>query len=88
MDKGVVTEHHGVKIAEVLARMHLINLEVPEIEEAQFDVHTNDSMSELFRKTEFFKCPFVSELRECEASILAINDRYYKAIVLLREDCG
>lgn len=44
LHKDMVSEYHALKIAEILAKMHAINLSVLEITEPEFDIHSNANL--------------------------------------------
>ena len=80
-----VSEFHALKIAEIIAKMHLINLDVTEIEAPKFDIHSNDSLIKLFKKAEDYDCPFVPRLLENQNSITEINTAYQNTLPLLKK---
>jgi thiamine kinase-like enzyme len=84
LDQHAVSEHHALKIATILAKMHCLNLDEPEITEAQFYTHTNQKILELLDKAENFNCPFAANLRKNQKNILAANESYQKAIPILK----
>ena len=71
-----VSEYHALKIAEILARMHRINLDVPTMAEPAFDVHTNESLAALVQKSNTYHCPFADALTELQHDINTINLAY------------
>jgi thiamine kinase-like enzyme len=81
-----ISETHALKIAKIIASLHSINMNVPEIEPPRFDIHTNDSIVEAIDMTVSFKCPFAKTLKEKQSLILSVNDSYQSAIPLLKED--
>ena len=86
LDKDAISKTHALKIADILAKMHLINLDVPEIVETEFGIHTNDKILELINKAESFNCPFANDLRQNQDKIFAINDAYQNAIPVLKKE--
>lgn len=81
-----ISEFHAIKIAEVLAKMHLIHLSVPEIEEPVFCFHTNKELLELIDKAEQYRCSFSNDLRQNQDAIFAINDAYQNASLVLKSE--
>jgi thiamine kinase-like enzyme len=81
-----VTEVHQSIIAKILARIHSINLSVPELDQAQFDIHSNESIVALIDKAESCHCPFSGRLRSLLPDIVKMNDRYQSTIPLLKEN--
>jgi thiamine kinase-like enzyme len=86
LDKDAISKPHALKIADILAKMHLINLDVPEIVGTEFGIHTNDKILELINKAESFNCPFANDLRRNQNKIFAINDAYQNAIPVLKKE--
>ncbi len=84
LDQHAVSEAHSLKIAKVLAKMHVLNLNVPEITEAQFYTHTNQNILELLDKAENFNCSFAENLRKNQKNILLANEAYQNAISILK----
>ena len=80
-----VSEPHALKIAEILAKMHLINLDVPEIAEPVFDVHSNDSLLALIQKANNCSCPFAAILTKLQHDITTINTVYQNTLPLLKQ---
>jgi thiamine kinase-like enzyme len=83
---GVVSEHHALKISEVLSMMHFINLDVPEISENSMDIYTSDKIIELIEKTEIHGCPFSSVLKKHQNLILSLHNDYENSLKLLRKN--
>lgn len=42
--EGAVSEHHALQIAQVLSKIHLINLKAPEISEATIDIYASSKI--------------------------------------------
>ena len=84
LDQHAVSESHALKIAEILAKMHCLNLDEPEIIQPEFYTHTNEKILELLDKAESFNCPFATDLRKNQKNILAANESYQKAIPILK----
>ena len=86
LGRNEVSEAHAIKIAEVIAKLHMINLSVPEMREPRVDIHANDSIVDAINKTVSFKCPFAKTLKDEQNLILSMNDDYLAIIPLLLED--
>lgn len=84
LDQHAVSESHALKIATILAKMHCLNLDEPEITQPEFYTHTKENILELFDKAERFNCPFAADLRKNQKNILAANESYQKAIPILK----
>ncbi len=80
-----VSEKHALQIPKILAAMHSINLDVPEISAPEFDAHTNDAILELINKAQQANCSFAEDLIENKANIVAANDAYQNAIAILKK---
>lgn len=85
LGRNEISEAHAIKIAEVVAKLHAINMSVPEIEPPRFDIHTNDSIVEAIDRALSFKCSFAKNLKEKQSLILSVNDSYLEAIPVLKE---
>ena len=85
LDGQAVSEPHALKIAEILAKMHCLNLDEPEITQPEFYTHTNQKILELIDKSESFNCPFAADLRKNEKNILLANEAYQNAIPTLKK---
>ncbi len=84
LDQHAVSESHALKIAEILAKMHCLNLNEPEITQPEFYTHTNQKILELLDKAETFNCPFAADLRKNQKNILVANEAYQNAIPTLK----
>jgi Ser/Thr protein kinase RdoA (MazF antagonist) len=85
LGRNEISEVHAIKIAEVVAKLHAINMSVPEIEPPRFDIHTNDSIVEAIDRALTFKCSFAKNLKEKQSLILSVNDSYLATIPVLKE---
>lgn len=86
LGQNEILETHALKIAEIIAKLHKINMSVPEIEAAHVDLHTSESIVEAIDNTVSFKFPFAKTLKENQNLILAMYDNYLAAVPLLLED--
>jgi thiamine kinase-like enzyme len=86
LGRDEISETHAIKIAEIVARLHTINLSVPEIEAPRFDIHSNDKISAAIDKSVSLKCPFAKTLKENKNFILSANESYQAVIPLLRQE--
>jgi thiamine kinase-like enzyme len=85
LDGNVVSESHALKIAVILAKMHCLDLNEPEITQPECYTHTQEKILQLFDKAENFDCPFVADLRKNQNNILVANEAYQKAIPILKK---
>ncbi len=75
-----VSEVHALKIAAILAKMHLINLAEPRITKPEFYTHTKKKIIATINKAERFGCSFAGDLRKNQGIILEANEAYHRAI--------
>lgn len=85
LDHDAVSEYHALKIAQILARMHGINLDEPEIHQPELYTFNQDKLLALFDQAEAFKCPFIIDLRKNQNHLLAANKSYQTAVPILRK---
>ncbi len=83
--RNEISETHALKIAEMIAKLHNINMsglsEVPHV-----DIHSNDGIVEAIDRAVSCKCPFAKMLKENQSFILSMYDSYLAAVPLLLED--
>ena len=60
LGKNEVNVFHVIKIGTLLAKMHLLNLSVPEIENPQYDIHSNEEIMTLIEKSIEMSLPFAN----------------------------
>lgn len=84
--RNEISEAHALKIAEILAKLHSMNISVPEIAGPHFDMHTNDKIVEAIDSALSCQCSFSKNLKENQNLILSVNDSYLAVIQLLKED--
>jgi thiamine kinase-like enzyme len=78
-----ISTEHALKIAEILAKIHVINLDVPEIE-PKLDIHTNEEIISTLDKA-FTQKLASALLKKNQKMILDMNDRYLSAVPILKE---
>lgn len=86
LGRNEVSESHALKIAEIIAKLHSINMNVPEALEPRVETFSNNKIIEAIDKAVSFKCPFAMTLKENKSLILSMNDRYQDFIPLLLQD--
>lgn len=79
------SEQLSMEIASLLAKIHLIDLQVPELLEPVFDTHTNDGILELVKKAEISAAPFAQRLFDYRVEILKVNEAYQASIPILKQ---
>lgn len=85
LDKDAVSENHAIKIAEILAKMHLIHLHIDEMVDTEFDVHPNEQIINLINQSISCECAFADHLKENQKRVIDINNAYHLAISVLKE---
>jgi thiamine kinase-like enzyme len=85
LDKDTISEPHALQIAVILARLHEINLQVPEILEPEYDVHTNNNLIALAQRAEEHHYPFSMLLNKHLADLLITNTAYHQAVPVLKK---
>ena len=85
IDKDMVSEDHALKIAVILAKLHLINLDIPELLEPEFDVHSSIVIKALIAKAVLTQCSFANLLEQYQEKIIRINEEYHKMIPILKK---
>lgn len=86
LDRDEVSDLHAVKIAEIIAKLHRINLNIPDVKSAHFDIHANEKIIEIIDKVVSSKCVFANALKEDQSFILSVNDSYQSVIPVLKEN--
>lgn len=86
LDRNQISETHALMIAEVIAKLHIIKLDVPEAGQPRVDIHTNESIAAAIDKTLKFECASGKVLKENQKTILDINDSYQAVIPFLLEN--
>ncbi len=86
LDSKVVSEFHALKMAEILAKIHQINLEIPRPEEALADSYPTASLLNIIKKAEEFNCPFIADLRAHEQDLIAMNEAYAHSVEPLKQN--
>lgn len=80
-----VSDVHSIKIAKIMAELHRIDMQVPEIAPPRFDIHTNETIVNAIEKVAAIKSPCATVLRENENLLFSVNDSYRSIIPLLKE---
>lgn len=79
-----VSRPHAIKIAELVASIHKINLPCAEIQQ-KFDKYTNECIMDAVNQYASLKLPFAMDIKENKILILSLNDIYHAAIPVLSE---
>lgn len=83
-DQHMVSENHAVKIAAILAKMHALHVDEPEMTGLEFSTVTKEKMLAFIDKAEIFDCPFAKDLKKNQSELLAANEAYQNAIPILK----
>lgn len=74
VDHNLVSKEHALKIAELIAKMHQLNLDVPEISGANFDHHSKEFILDLLGPNDF------------SDELVVINNNYIKYTSMLEQN--
>jgi thiamine kinase-like enzyme len=85
LDADKISEPHALKIAALLARMHNLNLRVPELSAPILENHSNEKMRVLIKQALASNCPYAEQLQQYENELLACNRDYQQVIPLLKK---
>ncbi len=80
LQEHAVSEEHALKIAVILAKMHCLNLDEPQITQPEFYLHTNEKIMSLIHKTK------ILSLKKYQDTILAANQAYQNALKGLKNN--
>jgi thiamine kinase-like enzyme len=80
-----VSMPHAMKVAEIIAKMHLINLDVPDMQDLQFDIHENEKILELINAADEYECAYVEDLMKYSNNLITINTFYRDAMPVLKQ---
>ncbi len=81
-----VSSDHAMQIPAFIAKMHLLNLDAPELEELKFDLHSSDSIIELIDRARISRCSFSDDLIKHKESIISINNDLPEMVSLLQDN--
>lgn len=79
-----ISVEHAIKISEILAKIHVINLNLPEID-PKLDVYSNDEIVKRINDAVLCESTISNVLMENQEMILSINDMHHAAISVLKE---
>lgn len=85
LDSTVISESHALKIVQVLAKIHQINLAVPRLETPHSGPYTTEQLLTTLNKAEEFHCPFAADLRTYQQELIAMKDAYVRSIEPLQQ---
>lgn len=85
LDAHTTNKECAQKIAAILARMHQLNIQLPELTQYTWDIHPNSYFKDLIIKASENNLPFSKTLSDMSSSILAWNDKYRQAIPQLNK---
>ncbi len=80
LDRNAVSTLQAVKIGTLLAKMHLLNLHVPEIESPKYDIHSNEEIMTLIENSVEMSLPFANKLQQSSSLLVKWNNEYQQAI--------
>ncbi len=85
IDSKVISEMHALKMAEILAKIHQINLAVPQPKDSHSELYTTEQLLNIIKKAEESHCPFAADLRAREQDLIAIKDAYVRSVEPLKQ---
>jgi thiamine kinase-like enzyme len=85
LGRDEVSIGHALEITRLLAKMHLMDLQIEGMLEAEFDIHDNDKIIALADLAKQQNLLFGSSLRDNLATLLEINKNYHSAISTLKK---
>ncbi|MBS0286702.1 MAG: phosphotransferase [Proteobacteria bacterium] len=83
LGQDAINQTRALEIACILAKIHLINLNLNDLDEPEFDIHSNQSLMELVDLAERKKVVFSDYLQNNLNNLLNINENYLNAIAML-----
>jgi len=81
-----ISQTHALKIAEIIAELHKVNMSVAENQSLRFDIYSNDAIITAIDKAVSLKCPFAQKLNEKRNVIFTVNKKYHDAIPVLKAE--
>jgi thiamine kinase-like enzyme len=85
LGRNEISQTHALKIAEVIAKLHKLNLQVPETTPPRFDKYSNNEIIEAINKLASAKPLIAKILQDNIDLILSANKRYLNSIPILKE---
>jgi len=80
-----VSRSHALKIARIIAKLHLMKLELPQLK-VEFDLNPNEIILELIEKSLSLGLEFAPNLRVNQNLILRFNQKYQNSIKELEKN--
>ena len=81
-----ISEQHALQIAVILAKMHIMRLEVPNMPESKIDVFTSPELIALINTSIKYNCSFAQSLQKASSALITINDACIDLISALKKD--
>lgn len=85
LESTMVAEQHAVIIAAILAKLHMVDLDVPELQDPGMDGCQTGRLLKLIQQAADFKCPFSADLQKHKSMLAEANDASQGALVILSE---
>jgi len=83
-----ISDQQGIKIAELISKIHQINLNIfslPPSQEPEFNTLSSAQILDAIKNSQTKKAPFADELKKHQKILLALNQKYLEAIPLLKK---
>mgnify|MGYP001312498684 CR=1 FL=1 len=81
-----VSLSHANTIAKILAKIHGMKIELPNLRQLRFDRHSSESLNTLFTQVIKQQLPYAHALCQLQAQIHEANQAYHSVIPLLEKD--
>ncbi|MCX5922133.1 MAG: phosphotransferase [Candidatus Dependentiae bacterium] len=85
LSQNLTNREYAKKIATIVAQMHQLNLQLPKLTQATWDIHANSYYENLIAKAIKSNLPFASALHDLTADIFTWNEKYSHAITQLNK---
>ena len=77
---------HANTIAKILAKIHAMKIELPNLRQLRFDRHLSKSLNTLFTQVIKQQLPYAHDLSQLQTQNHAANQAYHSVIPLLEQD--
>ncbi len=83
-----ISDQHGIKIAELISKIHQINLNIfslPSSKEPEFNILSSEEILNAIKNSKIKKASFAAELTKHQKILLSLNQKYLEAIPSLKK---
>ncbi|MEI6791089.1 MAG: phosphotransferase, partial [Myxococcaceae bacterium] len=85
ISKELISEQERLKIANMMAKMHLINIDIPNLSNPGLDNCSTERLLELIDRAKTYHCTFSKDLLVNKSSLVAMNNASQIALEVLNE---